>query len=477
MESFLSNKFSLTPNSDQIFEMSARGGCQEPGKKETVPIIRRLPSASRNETNNIVIKSKDSSCSSNRSPGHSQVVESTSTLCQLLCYPAIDNNQYFSEFLPFPPIIVKDTRHDDFMKNMENFVPPSKIIGCSHVGSSNSSYKQWVETCVKLANSPLRAVTHSVASSPHSSAFDEYDFTTEEEDRLLKGSEECVVGDETTSEASWPKANQQASNLSAVQEPSVTEVFKSKDSILKSDNNEKNESIKAKNVNSGRVSALQETAEMGLLYEPVPVCLRLEDCGYETESSINDLYKMIANNPDAIKNLKVTCTDKRRTFESVSIPPASFKIPSLRPAKRPPSRPKKSRTNSTGSRERITDSRTNKLRTSLPSEDVIQDDTISIIACDPDVGNLNDLHQSSDTEVTVEAEDESLLGENRPFIENWVENVNSAATSDRNTPTDCGGFRLEQRQADNVALPKTTKYNSEFLIPLLALLTIRIRKL
>nr|CAH7763397.1 unnamed protein product [Callosobruchus chinensis] len=64
-------------------------------------------------------------------------------------------------------------------------------------------------------------------------------------------------------------------------------------------------------------------------YQPVPVCLRLEDCGYEPESSINDSYKMIANNPDAtvpcssewttkaIKNLKVTCTDSHRTFEAV----------------------------------------------------------------------------------------------------------------------------------------------------------------
>nr|CAH7763398.1 unnamed protein product [Callosobruchus chinensis] len=64
----------------------------------------------------------------------------------------------------------------------------------------------------------------------------EYAFTTEEEDRLLQGSEEGFVDDETTS-ASWPKANQQATNLSAVQEASVTEVVKSKDSILNSDNN------------------------------------------------------------------------------------------------------------------------------------------------------------------------------------------------------------------------------------------------
>nr|CAH7766330.1 unnamed protein product [Callosobruchus chinensis] len=327
-----------------------------------------------------------------------------------------------NEFLPFPPIIVKDKRHDDYI-NMENFVPPSKIlIDWPHVGSSNSSYKQWDETCVKLANSPLRAVTHSVASSPHSSAFDEYNFTTEEEDELLKGSEEgvtCLPHRRTNRYTSWPKANQQASNLSAVQEPSVTEVFKSKDSILKSDNNititvfscdtsrKKMRASKRKTSIQPEFQPCRKQLKWDC-YQPVPVCLLLEDCG-------------------------------------VSIPPASFKIPSLHPAKRPPFRAKKSRTNSTGSRERITDSRTNKLRTSLPSEDVIQDDTISIIA---------------DTEVTVEAEDESLLGENRPFIENWVENVNSAATSDRNTPTDCGGFRLEQRQADNVALPKTTKNNT-----------------
>nr|CAH7763399.1 unnamed protein product [Callosobruchus chinensis] len=144
-------------------------------------------------------------------------------------------------------------------------------------------------------------------------ASDEYAFTTEEEDRLLQGSEEGFVDDETTSEASWPKANQQATNLSAVQEPSVTE--------------KKNESIKAKPSIQPEFQPCRKQLNWDC-YQPVPVCLRLEDCGYEPERSINDSYKMIANNPDAtvpcssewtikaIKNLKVTCTDRHRTFEA-----------------------------------------------------------------------------------------------------------------------------------------------------------------
>ncbi|VEN57103.1 unnamed protein product, partial [Callosobruchus maculatus] len=191
-------------------------------------------------------------------------------------------------------------------------------------------------------------------------------------------------------------------NSSPFNEPSVKEVFKSKDIILRSDNNITirafTSDIFKQNINEVTTPKYNLSTQPKLQHRPIrkkfkwdyqpdnPVKLFSQDTGYESENSndsikdcdervcspaeqSNSCYKMIPNNSDAnsscssewansksIRSLKVTCTDQRRTFESVTIPPEdnSFKVPTLPPVKRPPSRPKKSDTSSTGSSDSST---------------------------------------------------------------------------------------------------------------------------
>nr|CAI5869554.1 unnamed protein product [Callosobruchus analis] len=441
----------------------------------------------------------------------------------------ISHRSYLSEMIPFSFKFVPDKRYDDYipLDKMLQQIRCEGSIDSSDDGISQSSDEQVIQTGVEPVKKPF-----GIASSPHGSAFEEYDFTTEEEDRLLQDSgEEDFADVETTSDTSGINANQQNTNLSLSKEPSVKEVFKSKDIILRSDNNITirafSSDIFKQNINEVITPKYNTRPQSKLQHRPirkkfkwdyhpdVPVKLFSQDTGYESDNS-DDRLKTCderacspAEQPNSCFRMEPNNSNESGSYSSgVTIPSEkdSFKVPSLPPVKRPPSRPKKSEGTSTRSSDvrstSSTDRQNNKQggdpsqhtsinnhtsckwtggqkRIVTGSKDKRQttscDDSISIIASslggDHDVGNLIDVQGLNDGEMKTESDDfanESLLGEKRPFIENWVADVNSAAPTEWNTPpsTDSVDFRPEQRQADiqkngTVALVNNKKNNTQ----------------
>ncbi|CAH1975760.1 unnamed protein product [Acanthoscelides obtectus] len=461
----------------------------------------------------------------------------------------VSNRSYLSDMIPFTYVDVPDKRYDNYipinmmmLKNgCEGAIDSSDDENDGSLSSGEQKSPTSSQIGVELAKSPLGIPSCSTASSPISSMLDEYDLTTEEEDRLLEETDEgdkeeaaiqrSCSNAKTTVGTPEQQFDRQSPILDALEEPNVKDVFKSKDIILRSDNNItitafssrdfRRQSVPQPNSRKQSPPKIQQKpVKKKIKYDylpDVPIKMLSQDTGYESDvtdvgherlsspkRSTNTNPKTGTNssaissdwnNSKSITNLKVTCTDQYRVFESIPITSEenSFKVPKLPPVKRPPTRPKRCdatstvKTNSSssgssycssttrivdqnsakrggsehdcgsssttrlnpssgwgvGRQRKVSDSRGKKLTISVPSQPTIviaDDDGLSIVASslggDHDVGNLNDLRSMNDCEIKSEADEhnkeESLLGEKRPFIENWVEDVNSTVPTEWN---------------------------------------------